>query len=287
MTTATAKIRGMDCHVNQWNLDPSKPPKALMIIFHGFLAHGNYPTVRYAAEFLSEEGYAAISVDFPGHGKSPGDRGLIESAEILVQDGKAMVDYATGLFSDAATKPKLFLVGSSMGGAIALSVAQTMPKDAIAGVLLLAPMLQLNVTSIERFALYGLSCVVPTMALIPSSATDSIKQYRDEQKRKECDEDPLTVSGAKLKTSSALACVDITHNIAEQFSKIETPYLILVADEDVVVKNAGSEKLFEQTPSTTDKTKKHYPALHGLLCEPSPLFDEIKKDMLDWIQERV
>ena len=285
MTTATAKIRGMDCHVNQWNVDPSKPaPKALMIIFHGFLAHGNYPTVRYAAEFLSREGYAVISVDFPGHGKSPGDRGLIESAETLVQDGKAMVEYATGLYS---TPPKLFLVGSSMGGAIALSVAQIMPKDAIAGVVLLAPMLQLNVSSIERFALLGLSCVVPTMALIPSSATDSNKQYRDEQKRKECDEDPLTVSGAKLKTASALACVDITHNVQEKFQTIETPYLIMVADQDVVVKNAGSEKLFDETPSTTDKTKKHYPALHGLLCEPSPLFDEIQKDMLDWIQERV
>mmetsp|Transcript_38369 Transcript_38369/g.92814 ORF Transcript_38369/g.92814 Transcript_38369/m.92814 type:complete len:285 (-) Transcript_38369:6-860(-) len=284
MTTATAKIRGMDCHVNQWNVDPSKPPKALMVIFHGFLAHGNYPTVRYAAEFLSQEGYAVVSIDFPGHGKSPGDRGLIESAEVLVQDGKAMVEYATGLY---ATPPKLFLVGSSMGGAIALSVAQIMPKDAIAGVLLLAPMLQLNVSSIERYALMGLSCVAPTMALIPSSATDSVKQYRDEQKRKECDDDPLTVSGAKLKTASALACVDIAHNIQQAFPKIETPYLIMVADEDVVVKNAGSEKLFEQTPSTTDKTKKHYPALHGLLCEPSPLFDEIKKDMLDWIQARV
>ncbi|KAL3938269.1 MAG: hypothetical protein SGBAC_006792 [Bacillariaceae sp.] len=285
MTTATAKIRGMDCHVNQWNVDPSKQPKALMVIFHGFLAHGNYPTVRYAAEFLSAQGYAVVSIDFPGHGKSPGDRGLIESAEILVQDGKAMVEYATALY--AAKAPKLFLVGSSMGGAIALSVAQSMPKEAIAGVVLLAPMLQLNVSAIERYALMGLSCVVPTMALIPSSATDSAKQYRDASKRKECDEDPLTVSGAKLKTASALACVDIAHNIQAEFNKIETPYLIMVADEDVVVKNAGSEKLFAETPATTDKTKKHYAALHGLLCEPSPLFDEIQKDMLDWIQERV
>jgi len=282
-TTATAKIRDMDCHVNQWNVDPTSKPKALMVIFHGFLAHSNYPTVRYAAEFLAEAGYAVVSVDFPGHGKSPGDRGLIESAEILVQDGKAMVEFATGLYS--APTPKLFLVGSSMGGAIALSVAQLL--DEVAGVLLLAPMLQLNVSSMERYALRGLSFVVPTFPLIPSSATDSAKQYRDEQKRKECDEDPLTVSGAKLKPASALACVDLANDISSKFSAIETPYLIMVADEDVVVKNEGSEKLFAESPSTTDKTKKHYASLHGLLCEPSPLFDEIKKDMLDWIQERL
>jgi hypothetical protein len=28
------------------------------------------------------------------------------------------------------------------------------------------------------------------------------------------------------------------------------------------------------------------PALHGLLCEPKPLVEEIEQDMVDWIQAR-
>jgi acylglycerol lipase len=283
----TASIRGMDCHVNSWNVAPEKKQaKALMVIFHGFLAHGNYPTVRYAAEFLAQEDYAVVSVDFPGHGKSPGTRGLIESAETLVEDGAAMVEYATGLYKNQSTPPKLFLVGSSMGGAIALSVAHKLPKEAVTGVLLLAPMLKLNVSSIEHYALKGLAFVMPTVPLIPSSATNSEKQYRDETKRQECDKDELTVSGAKLRIASALSCVETALNIRSTFDSVTTPFLIMVADEDVVVKNEGSEELYQESPSK-DKTKNHYPALHGLLCEPSPLFDEIKKDMLDWIKGRL
>lgn len=179
-----------------------------MVIFHGFLAHGNYPTVRYAAEFLAEEGYAVVSIDFPGHGRSPGTRGFIESAETLVEDGAAMVEYATGLYAkNQSTPPKLFLVGSSMGGAIALSVAQKLPKETVSGVLLLAPMLKLNVSSIEHYALKGLAFVMPTVELIPSSATNSEKQYRDATKREECDKDELTVSGAKLRTADRKSVV--------------------------------------------------------------------------------
>jgi acylglycerol lipase len=285
-STSATSIRGLECHVHLWNVSPEETiPKALVVVFHGFLAHGNYPTVRYAAEFLATEEYAVVAVDFPGHGKSKGQRGYLESAETMVQDGACMIDYATALYKEKSLK--LFLMGSSMGGAIALSVAQqSKSKDQVAGVLLLAPMLKLNVSSAEHFALKGLAFFVPTWQLIPSSATNSEKQYRDDEKRKECDDDKLTVSGAYLQPSSALACVDITHNIRSLFETIETPMLIMVADEDIVVKNEGSEELFSKSISS-DKIKNHYPSLHGLLCEPNPLFDEIKSDILNWIKERL
>jgi acylglycerol lipase len=275
-------IRGAECFVHHWKANDDDAPKALVVLFHGFLAHGNYPTVRYAAEFLVEAGYAVMAIDFPGHGRSEGLQGYLESAETVLADGVAMVEYAQTLYSPDL---KLFLVGSSMGGAIALSVAQNLPEKMLAGVVLLAPMLKLNVSTIERSFLAGLAFVFPTMPLIPSSATDPAKQYRDPIKRKECQEDALTVSGANLRVASARTCVDITVHVQEQATSIKCPFLLMIADEDVVVKNEGSEALFSKAAST-DKTKKHYPALHGLLCEPAPLFDEIKSDMLTWMAER-
>jgi acylglycerol lipase len=146
-------------------------------------------------------------------------------------------------------------------------------------------MLKLNVSPLEHAALQCLSFLLPTAELIPSSATDAAKQYRDETKRQECENDDLTVSGAKLRVASALTCVDVTWQLRQEFSEISVPYLLLIADEDVVVKNEGADELFESSVST-DKTKKNYPALHGLLCEPSPLFDAIQKDILDWLNER-
>jgi caffeoylshikimate esterase len=280
-SSATVLIREMDCHVHKWNVDGTKKPRALCVLYHGFLAHGNYPTVRYAAEFLAQADYSVIAVDMPGHGKSPGLRGYLERSDTVTADGITIATYATTLVDETC---KLILIGSSMGGAIALSVAQKM-HDMVAGVVLLAPMLKLNVSTVEHSLLTGLAWMMPTYALIPSSATSAEKQYRDPKKRQECEEDALTVSGAKLRTASALSCVDITLGLHEEFQDIKSPFLVMIAEEDVVVKNEGSEELYEKSAST-DKTVKRYPALHGLLCEPAPLFDEIKKDMLEWIEQR-
>jgi len=282
-------IRGIDCFAHHWNVDPTKRPKALVVIFHGYLAHGNYPTVRYAAEFLSNDGFAVVAVDLPGHGRSEGIRGFLQSADTVISDGIQIVDYARNLYRDQPNL-KLLLVGSSLGGAIALAIAHRLNKDdaaaAVAGVVLLAPMLKLNVGSVEHAALQFLAFILPTVPLIPSSATDDAKQYRDESKRQECAEDALTISGSKLLPASALACVDLTLHNQENFSSINSPFLLLIADEDVVIKNEGSEELFAKSPSL-DKTKKNYPALHGLLCEPSPLFDEIKQDILQWMNAHI
>jgi acylglycerol lipase len=304
-------IRGTSCYVHCWDgkLSPSttKPepgqqqqqPRALVVIFHGFLAHGRYPTVRYAAEFLSDAGYTVISIDFPGHGRSDGLRGFVKSADDLIEDGIEMVSFAINQVKSRSSncntkKVRLVLLGSSMGGAIALSVAHRLSsqerKDDFVEtdplVILLAPMLKLNVNAVEHIALQCLSYIFPTAQLIPSSATSAEKQYRDQRKRQECEDDELTVSGSKLRIASALSCVDVTMKLREEFSKISSPYLLLIADEDVVVKNEGAEE-FHDASISSDKTKKNYPALHGLLCEPSPLFDEIKKDILDWLDRRV
>jgi len=278
--------KGIKCFVHHWK--PSVGAiKALVVIFHGFGAHGNYPTVRYAAEFLVDSGYAVVAIDFPGHGQSDGIRGYVESPETVIADGFAMVQYAQSLYDDKKQKKNLFLLGSSMGGSIALLVSNALSSSDtfVAGVVLLAPMLQLKVSYMERFFLSGLAYIVPTIPLIPTSATSNEKQYRDADKRQECQNDKLTYKG-KLRPRSAYTLVNITSQLQEKFALIRTPLLIMVADDDVVVQNEGSEKLYNQSSSCTDKTKKHYPALHGLLCEPSPLFDEIKQDLLSWMDDR-
>eukprot|EP00536_Pseudo-nitzschia_multiseries_P012791 jgi/Psemu1/209655/e_gw1.508.3.1 len=293
-------IRGTNCYVHHYKADSSSP-KALVVLYHGFLAHGAYPTVRYAASFLAEAGYAVVAMDFPGHGKSEGLRGYLKSADDLIEDGIAIVRHAQSLYGGSSSNGgsenlPLVLCGSSMGGAIALLVAhrfnQMQEKDndptfVAPSVILMAPMLKLNVSSLEHAALQCLSYVAPTAQLIPSSASDPSKQYRDETKRQECLTDPHNnPPGTKLRIASALTCVDTALKVTEAFESITNPHLLLIADEDVIVKNEGSE-VFHQKSASQDKTKKNYPALHGLLCEPSPLCDTIKNDVLEWLDKRV
>jgi acylglycerol lipase len=262
------------------------------VIFHGFLAHGRYPTVRYAAEVCLRNGFAVLSADWRGHGLSPGDRGYLPDRETLVRDAKALVQYAQSLYPNL--REKCFLLGSSMGGTIALSVvtdaeatAKTSPPIPVAGVVLLSPMLQLNVSTPAQWALWTLSLLTPKWQVLPSSSTDAERQYRDPVKRYECETDEFsTPNNHTIRIGSAWTCVDLANTVQRRFESISISLLIMVADEDEIVNNQGSFDLFEKMPSK-DKTLKRYPALHGLLCEPSPLFEQIQNDMAEWIQTRI
>lgn len=133
-------------------------------------------------------------LDFPGHGASPGTRGLLTGVDDLIEDGVAIAKHAVADSSKDGPELPLFLVGSSMGGAISLAVANKCP-EIVKGVVMLAPMLSLSVGSMQRKALGWLNAIVPTVPLIPSSSTNPDQQYRDPEKRAECERNTLTYKG--------------------------------------------------------------------------------------------
>jgi acylglycerol lipase len=279
-SSETVSIEGDQFFLHTWT--PDLKPRAICVVFHGFLAHGVYPTVRYAAQLLAEANYLVVAADMHGHGKSPGSPGLLPSAEKVLEGGRKVVTYARALDPTS----KIFLLGSSMGGTIALSVANHMLD--VSGVVLLAPMLQLAVSTPERILLSGLASLpwVNNWQVIPSSAASSDKQYRDPIRRKECEEDkPAEARSSFIAIASASTCVQLAHDIQQELPNVTTPFLLAVAEEDVVVKNQGSYDLYEKSPSI-DKTMKKYAALHGLLCEPSPLREMVEKDIIEWLNAR-
>lgn len=238
--------------------------------------------MRYASSLLAENGLLVYGLDFPGHGASPGKRGLLTGVDDLIEDGVAVAIHAMTDSSKKGDLP-LFLVGSSMGGAIALAVANRI-TDTVNGVVMLAPMLSLGVGSTARKALGWLNNIAPTVALIPSSATSPEMQYRDAERRAECERNTLTYKGY-MRPQSALTCVEFTTRIQQSFRKVSVPFLCMIAEEDVVVDNSKAKELMKKSPSK-DKTLKSYAALHGLLCEPAPLLGIIEMDFVQWLLER-
>jgi len=279
---------GLPCVLHTWK---AKNPKGVAVVYHGFLAHARYPTVRYAAQLLCRNAnLTVLAMDLPGHGLSPGTRGYINDYKDLIQDGMLVAREAR----KAVSNGPLFLAGSSLGGAIALSVANQASTTTVGdndnalvvnGIILLGPMLAISVAEPLRYVLMGLATILPSTKLISSSASSSEAQYRDVQKRNECDKDELTIKG-KLMPASASACVELANHIRINASSVQTPFLCMIAEQDVVVNNDGAHELMERAP-VKDKTLTSYPALHGLLCEPEPLLSQIHKDILDWVQARI
>lgn len=271
------KRRGLTCAMHVWRPN-TEQVHAVAVIFHGFAAHANYPTVKYAIETLCSAGFACACLDLPGHGESEGARGFIDSSDAVVSDGVATVDAAMGMFPGLP----ILLVGSSLGGAIAVRVSVERP---VSGLILLAPMLAIKVHPALRVLLHLLSWTpIRGIPLIKSSSTSADAQYRDPERRMECANDPLSYSG-KLAPATAWACVDLALSAQAHFDTLSTPYLLLIAGSDTVVDNRGSDML--EASASTGETRRFPEALHGLLCEPADSRKEIEDAIKSWALQRV
>ena len=93
------------------------------MISHGLAEHGG----RYAglAERLVGHGHAVYAIDHRGHGRSSGQRANIDRFAYLVSDLGTFVGRAQREHPDLP----VFLLGHSMGGAIAFACALRIPGD--------------------------------------------------------------------------------------------------------------------------------------------------------------
>ncbi|MET7733269.1 lysophospholipase [Streptomyces sp. NPDC005402] len=101
--------------VREW---PREHPRYVALVVHGYGEHaGRYEEL---AGVLVAHGAAVFGPDHTGHGKSAGERVLIEDFEDVVSDVHAVADLARG----AHPGVPLVMVGHSMGGLIAARFAQ-------------------------------------------------------------------------------------------------------------------------------------------------------------------
>jgi len=270
---------GIDCLIHIWS-PLQESPRGVVVVFHGLGGHGLFPTVRYLAELLAAQHLAVYAMDFAGHGQSHGLRGYLSSPHDLLQDALHVVQYA----EQQSPELPLFFAGNSMGGAVALSLSLRVKH--VAGLVLLAPMVSLPVSSFQRWVLQRLAAWTPKLGLTKSCLSKAADyQFRDEDRKEEVLRDPFIYKG-RLRAASAMTCVGLTQMLQETLGDIRAPLLCLLAEEDYVVDNRGIDELMQEACSV-DKTLKEYDALHGMLCEEEPLRSQIESDIVSWLSERI
>src|SRR5688572_1860940 len=94
-------------------------PRAVVVLIHGAAEHCN--RYGYVVEKLAPAGFPVFALDLRGHGRSQGDRMVIDRMENAVAD----IDQVVTRAREEVPGVPLFLLGHSMGGAIALEYALT------------------------------------------------------------------------------------------------------------------------------------------------------------------
>src|SRR5271154_7142863 len=141
MATAQTQVREIEVRSadgtmlrGRWWCRPG--PRGVVIIAHGFGEHGG--SYRRVADGLgSALDLDVVAVDFRGHGRSPGRRGVVRQYDDLTSDLQSVLDWTSARMPDVHR----FLLGHSNGGQVALRVALE-GQTAIAGIIASNPALR-------------------------------------------------------------------------------------------------------------------------------------------------
>ncbi|XP_061994315.1 caffeoylshikimate esterase-like [Rosa rugosa] len=277
--------RGMKLFTCKWLPDNNKPPKALIFICHGYGMECSI-TMSSTATRLAKAGFAIYGIDYEGHGRSSGLKGYVKSFDRVVDD---CTNHFTNICESKENKGKMrYLLGESMGGAVALLVHRRKPQywD---GAVLAAPMCRIaddmRPSPIVISLLKKLCRVIPTWKIIPTKDIIDVA-FKVPEVRKQTRENPYFYKGRpRLKTGYEL--LRVSTDIEQRLQEITLPFLVLHGEDDKVTDTSVSKQLYE-VASSSDKTLKLYPNMwHGLLYgEQIENTEIVFSDIINWLDRR-
>jgi len=256
---------------------PVGPPRAVILALHGFNDYGTF--IAPAAEAWKADGIATYAYDQRGFGTAP-HRGLWAGAETYAADARA----AAKVLAARYPATPLYLLGESMGGAIAIAVVTGGPELPVDGVILAAPSVwaRADMPFTYRAGLYLASRTLPWLALrpsgIPVQASDNVEALRA------LGRDPLIIKRTRMDTLSGL--VDLMDLAQRRAPELEVPALILYGEKDELVPPKAMQRLWERLPSPAHGTQTHalYPEGWHLLFKDLQA-QTVIDDVAHWIED--
>ncbi|XP_034550818.1 monoglyceride lipase isoform X2 [Notolabrus celidotus] len=268
---------GLHLFCRYW--EPASPPRALVLVVHGLGEHcGPYDEI---AQRLKDLSFLVFAHDHVGHGQSEGDRMTIKDFQFFIRDCLQHIDLMKSRHPDLP----VFILGHSMGGAISILTACERPSD-FAGVVLIAPLVQMNPESATPFKVFVaklLNRVVPSLTL---GTVDSKWISRDQKRVKEYESDELNYHGG-LRVSMGIQLMGAAARIEKEIPTISWPFYLLHGDEDKLCDINGS-KMMQEKAASSDKTLKIYEGgYHSLHQDLPEVAESVLKEVSGWITERL
>ncbi len=270
---------GVELFVRDWPLPAGVRRRGAALLVHGLGEHcGRYAHVAAA---LNAVGIMVRGFDNRGFGQSGGPRAVSPSSTAYLDDAKLVFDGLANEARKAGDKAPPFLIGHSMGGAIAARAATggwIRPR----GLLLSSPALKLPLSFARRMLVRVLNLFVPNLTQPHGIPLRYIS--RDPQVFADVKADPLCHDWTTARLVTFL--LDAGERARRDAAKFEVPTLLLVSGDDKLVDADGARE-FAAAMLPERCTITNYPALfHEVFNEVEPDRTQVLKDLCDWIQEQ-
>jgi lysophospholipase len=258
---------------------PEGEQVAVLAVVHGYGEHGGRYT--FLVDAMLPRGYAVISFDLRGHGRSPGPRGHIRRFSDYVADTGAFLAHVGRAFPG---RP-VVLLGHSMGGLIAAAFAEQEGKatQKIAGLVLSSPFVgvRLPVPAIQVKVARLLSRITPSLRMTNPLRNEQLSH--DPAVVAAAGADPLNHRVTTVRWAAEILAAQRT--VLSAAGSLRLPLLLLYADDDPIADPRTSEELFVGAASA-DKTKICYAGYYH------EVFNEVGRaavfdDLAGWLAERV
>lgn len=254
---------------------PAAPPRAVVLALHGFGDHGGNLLVE-GGPLLNAAGILVYAYDQRGFGYSD-HRGIWPGVDTLVADARA----ATALIAARHPGLPLYLMGESMGGAIA-AVAAREPLP-VRGVILSAPAVlgRRQLPGVVSAAMDGLIWAMPAMAMQASAGGIAASDNRAALER--FGRDPLTLRETRLDlVGGVLDSMDAA--VAALPDCCAAPTLILTGGRDQVIPARIARRVLRALPPREDRRILHYPDGWHLLLRDG-IRARVAADIIAWIDD--
>ncbi|MDB5282899.1 MAG: hypothetical protein JWO06_1974 [Bacteroidota bacterium] len=256
------------------------PPqtKGVVCLVHGFNEHsGRYED---AALRLCNAGYAVLTYDQFGHGKTEGKRGHTPSYEALLDSIKVILDEAETRFPGV----RKFVWGHSMGGGEVLNYL-IRRQPSLSGAIATGPLLKLGFEPPAIKVLLARIMVHIYPGFTEKAELDADGISRDKEEVRKYNADPY--NHGKITAGMFFGFFNAGKYALAHPTEITIPLLLMHGTSDRLTSAEGTKEFASKAPKNLVTLKLWEGFYHELHNEPEPDRTEVFTYIINWLNGRL
>ncbi len=261
--------------VRVWQPSLAVRTRAVVLALHGF--NDSRDAWELSGPALAAQGIAVYAPDQRGFGQAP-DRGRWPGADRLVEDAAQMARLASA--AHPGVPP--YVMGESMGGAVALCLAARPDAPPLAGTILLAPAVwsSTQMSPLLTASLWAAATLTPDWRLTGREVALHVVASDNLAALYRLSYDPLTLTGSRTATLRGL--VQLMTRAAASASGVRGRVLIAYGAHDELVPPASMAASWARLPPGVRRA--YYPRGYHLLMRDRGR-DAVIADIVSWMRD--